>query len=741
MMTTEKAPTPDAIIHAAARLLAVCDGAVAEDGRGYNRYDGPTVRSIMASRSKSVKQIRALYSILKKYQGQLAQRGINYEDLVPPELPLPPSVGALAANTMPKAPPPPPKKIEAIAVETQYGKQVALVFPYDANIVSMVKETKGRFFDKDGNNSKGLKNCWILKNLDVLVEFMARAKERLPGWPVVLDVEVEAALEDLVSHRAENLEKSHAESATIEIPTKIPLYPYQKAGVAWIDAHGGRALVGDVMGLGKTPQSLGWLLIHPEALPALVVCPSSIRVNWVLQAAKFTGFKCLVLTGKSSIKAFQKVGVEVALEPQAGYDLTIVNYDLFRWKAKEEPKDITKPKPKKKVGSSYVNGIEITKDDEVVASSYNGFKTMIFDEVHKLKDGKSQRSRVAKHLIKDRPYVLGLTGTPLMNRPIEIFNPMRLIAPKVFSDVIEFGKKYCGGYQSRFGWDFTGSSNLEELNVLLRAKGGMIRREKEQVLKELPEKTRVTMPLVLESKEGKAYEAAHEAYRERARELRAERDEWKAKRDAMSDSEWKAYAASHAEEAARKAKLTNLLIDEIEKVKQAAANAKFEEAMKFLLGMAESEEKFLVFATHHEILDRMVAAFQEEKVAVAKIDGRTPQADRPGIVESFQTGKLQVLVGGIRAMSEGLTLTAANKVAFMEFDWNPAQHDQAEDRVHRIGQKNAVTAYYLIAMGTVEEKIVKMIDAKRDVSFSALGEEDRMLREKGIMDSLLDDLT
>ena len=121
-------------------------------------------------------------------------------------------------------------------------------------------------------------------------------------------------------------------------------------------------------------------------------------------------------------------------------------------------------------------------------------------------------------------------------------------------------------------------------------------------------------------------------------------------------------------------------------------------------------------------------------------EGKLAVGDRVRIKDAFQEGDLEVLVGGIRAASEGLTLTASKTCVFLELDWNPARHQQAEDRIHRISQRFAVTVYYLIACGTLEEKIAALIDSKREVLNSALGEGQRTIEEQGILDAILDEL-
>jgi SWI/SNF-related matrix-associated actin-dependent regulator 1 of chromatin subfamily A len=180
------------------------------------------------------------------------------------------------------------------------------------------------------------------------------------------------------------------------------------------------------------------------------------------------------------------------------------------------------------------------------------------------------------------------------------------------------------------------------------------------------------------------------------------------------------------------------MIDTIEQVKQAAVNAKLDQSIKFILDTHEQEGKILVFASHHATIDRVSEALRGAGVKVGTIDGRVTGPDRMAMVDGFQGGDTEVLVCGIRAASEGLTLTASHTVVVLELDWNPGRHLQAEDRTHRISQKQAVMVYYIVVMGSIEEKIAKMIDSKREIINAAMGEGDRTLSEDGILDSVLD---
>lgn len=778
---TETKPTRDEIVAAASALASVCDGAHERDGHGYNGMDSVVAKSILGSRIKTDRQIRALWNILRKYHKQLSGMGFEYAQLVPPPAP---SAGDDRRVYQDRGLVPPPPKREGVfldVIQTPYGSQVTLQFEYDKHLVGAVQKLPKRWFDKEGKNT-GIKSCW---SIPADLQSVQGALLAFGDVKVELSPSVKAIFEKAEAAYAE----SRSASADLEIPTKLPLYPFQRAGVKWIDDRNGRAFDADDMGAGKSPTALGWLALRRErALPALVLAPATLRVNWVRETAKFTDFKCLVVSGSSSLKQFVKLGNRLGFDasdrPLPGYDLTILNYDLLSVEtAKTWIKMLIKDEqvvyataelaqvgkaaiPLLEKAMAKAGGAEIRNRLWKVITEINnlgdaargirmpryirvfvngiplpdfmkaGYQTLICDESHALKEVDAQRTMAALSISKLVKHAICLTGTPIKNRPKEIWSQTQIVDPKIFPKFFDFGIKFCNGHQTRFGYDWSGASNLEELDRVLRSTI-LIRRMKNQVLTELPEKTRVTIPFIIDEKLEKKYQKEAEPALERVARMKTERDEWKTFMGSMSTADQKKYASAHAEEASRKGRLHGQMVKDIEKIKQAAVDVKLEQSIQFILDTQEQVGKVLVFCMHHSTTDRIVAALEKEGIKTGVIDSRVDPAKRDPIKDAFQEGDTQVLVCGILAASEGLTLTAASTVIAVEFAWNPAQHDQAEARAHRDGQKNAVTVYYLIALGTVEEAIVKMVEAKREISNSVLGETDRTINEDGILDAII----
>lgn len=766
----EAQPTRAEILRAAEVLAGQCDGAVALDGMGYNSVDSPVAKSIMRSRRQTDRQLRTLWSILGKYRAQLERLGVDYGTLVPPSCP-PRGVDEQFLV--------PANRVRLAWVDTKRGNRIAIVFAYDPKMNEFLKgirksPTSPPWFDAE-------MKAWVLPDDFDLMDSIAKAiKGHDPAIEVVLDPELQGAIENARQAKIRAYEESRAASASIDVPTKLPLYPFQMAAVKWIEDRGGRALLADDMGIGKTVQALGYLARHPEALPALIVCPATLRANWYKETIRFTSFRPLIVSSKTSLRAFLNLGVDTALGPQPGYDIVIVNYDLFEaetpamWvRALERGDKSVIPNllqagqyAMKALNNAYAKSSDIEAKTRLLkvigdiarkGSKANrrkfikvfangtplseflaaGFQTLVCDEIHYLKDTKSQRSLAMEQVSMNVKNVIGLTGTPILNRPIELWSQVHIVNPKVFPDWMRYAKDFCGAKLGRFGLDVSGATNLERLDHELRVV--MLRRLKKDVLTELPEKIRITIPIALD-KGMKEYQKEAKPVIERLTAIKKERDALKDLMGSMGDAERATYLAAHAEQTVKRNKLTNVAIEDIEKLKAIATSVKFDDSVNFILDAHEQQGKIVVFMVHHETIDRMVEALEKEKLKVGRIDGRVPVPAREPIKDAFQDGDTDILVCGIRAASEGLTLTASHTVITVEFDWNAARHQQCEDRVHRIGQTVSPTMYYLVAMGTIEERIVAMIDAKSAVVNSALGEGERTVEEHGILDAILDNL-
>ena len=544
--------------------------------------------------------------------------------------------------------------------------EIKVSFPFSTIDLDKVKSLPGRtYFSKD--------RTWS-------VPFTASSVEALASWGFQLDPVLTKyrtlknklsagqilEREDLLWLRdLEGDKATMAEVSADEIPDipglKGTLMPFQKAGVAFIERKRGRVIIGDEMGLGKTVQALAWLQLHPELRPAVIVCPAVAKGVWLNHV-------------KNWMSNVGKIQVLSGSKPQAvEADITIINYDIL---PNEYEKYIDPDTGKKKKRELPRTGwVDYLKD--------MGPKVVIADECHYFKNNGANRTLGMKKLMKGVPHILPISGTFIINRPIEGYNAINAVDPSLFPNYINYGCRYCAGKDNGFGWDFSGASNTGELYQKLQSI--MIRRVKADVLKDLPDKMYSFVPLELSNRE--EYDRANN-------ELIA----------------W--IAENYGDKVASKAKNAEALV-RFNYLKQLTSKGKMNQVISWIRDFLESDGKLVVFATYKTTIDRIMNEFKGISV---KIDGTTPQEKRPEIEAQFQTDpNIRLFVGNTKAAGVAITLTASSSVAFVELPWAPGEISQASDRCHRIGQKNAVTIYYLLAEETMDETIALILDAKREV--------------------------
>lgn len=414
------------------------------------------------------------------------------------------------------------------------------------------------------------------------------------------------------------------------------LLPFQRTGVNFAIAKGGRLLLADDMGLGKTIQAVCIAAFYRKEWPLLVVVPSSVRFTW--EQAFLQWLPSLnpehinvVVTGKDRLTT----GL-----------VNIVSFDLL---SKLE-KQLKTP-----------------------------FKVVIIDESHFLKNIKTARCRAAMPLLKMAKRVILLSGTPAMSRPAELYTQIIAVKPTFFPQFHAFGLRYCDAKRHTWGWDYSGSSNLGELKLLLE-EAVMLRRLKSDVLSQLPAKQRkmvVVAPGRISAKARASLDAA-------AKEMTTKDNSKGQQREAL-------ILFFHR-----------------------TAEAKIPCVIEYILDLLESgREKFLVFAHHKVVLDAITKELERKKVQHIRIDGATSSADREQLCQQFQLSERHaVAVLSITAANMGLTFSSADLVVFAELFWNPGVLMQAEDRVHRIGQSNSVGIHYLVARGTADDYLWPLIQEK-----------------------------
>lgn len=429
------------------------------------------------------------------------------------------------------------------------------------------------------------------------------------------------------------------------MPTKP--YPFQLVGAKKIRKFKGRALLADEMGLGKTLQALFWSFKTKKARPIIVVCPSSLKINWQREAEKHVGMMSEILEGQKTPKR----------KPIQHHPIFIINYDIL---------------------SYWVDWLR-SLDPQVI----------IFDEVHYIKNRSSKRYKASQELAKDVKHVIAISGTPLTNRPAELWTTLNIVRPDLYKSFWAFAQKYCKPTRRPWGWEYKGATNLPTLHKEL-TDNLMIRRLKTDVLRDLPDKKRIIVPVQL--KKFKEY-----------REATTRFIEWLSKKD-----------ISKAKSAARAEALVKLGY-----LKRLAAELKLEFTMEWIDNFLEdSDGKLVVFAKHQKIIKPL---YQKYRKMAVLVDGSVKGEKRQDAVDQFQMNKkVRLFFGNLQAAGVGLTLTKASVFLFAELDWVPADHLQAEDRIHRIGQLEHVFIYYLIALRTIEEDLADIIVNKQSISNAVL---------------------
>ena len=536
-------------------------------------------------------------------------------------------------------------------------------------VMSIVKGVMGRKWDAANKAwrvpvSQG---AFLKGRLDGIYQPLADAIAAVDGMSNVIESQAERiALSSAASlHDDEKIEEMRSRLAE-QFPEGRELYPFQYVGVRFVELAGGRALIGDDMGVGKTIQALAYSALHPENHPVLVVAPANVKYNWVKEYKTWLPNLSVeaVKNGKSDI-------------PDT--DVVVINYDLMK--------------------------------KQQLALEERGFNIVIFDESHYLKNSKAQRTQASLAVANGSKDVVCLSGTAITNRPIEFFTTLNLLRPVEFGNFFTYAKRYCDAQHNGWGWDFKGSSNEAELHE--RTKTFTIRRLKKEVMDELPDKIRQVVDVVPTPKEMKAYKNAQATWL----------------------NEYHMHKSSGSIPA-------GFVLNMLTELRHHCGILKVSATADWVRNYNEVTGKpTIVFAHHKDVVAALVDELKDD-FKIGLITGEVSAEKRQERVEAFQAGQIDVMICSTVAAKEGLTLTRADTVAFIEREWSPAWEEQAEDRVNRIGQEaETVHAVYLSVTGTIDEKFNSVVEEKRAVIQSILDGGDAVERQgiaKALLESMVD---
>jgi SWI/SNF-related matrix-associated actin-dependent regulator 1 of chromatin subfamily A len=539
---------------------------------------------------------------------------------------------------------------------TKQGKFFRISFKYSPFLIEKVKELPGRGYDPTNK-------CWVVPEAH---EAEVRSFGQRYNFQFGLDIEDENVG---VIPELPVLETP--------IPLKMNLFPFQGTGVAY-SLQKKRLIIGDQPGLGKTAQAIA-TITAASAFPCLVICPSSLKINWQREWHMWTDKKAMILNDnvKQNFHLFYESGLT---------QVFIVNYESLK---KYFVHSINKPENAK----LRLNHIKFKEQFTGI------FKSVIIDESHRVKSLATQQTKFTKGICTGKEYILALTGTPVINKPKDLISQLGIIEQlAAFGGYKNFVQRYCSGPNE--------ASNLRELNYKLNL-NCFYRRDKQDVLKDLPAKMRqVALCEIATRKEYADAEASLVQYLIK-------------------------YKDADDEKIARS--LRGEIMVMIGILKNISARGKLKDVFEFVDDILESGEKLVIFAHLKEV----ISAIHKQYPAAVTITGDDSMSYRQFAVDSFQKNPDQkLIICSIKAAGVGLTLTASSRVAFVELPWTAADCDQCEDRCHRIGQDDSVTCTYFLGQNTIDEKIYRIIQTKREIAATVTGATEQI--EESIVDLVAD---
>jgi len=417
------------------------------------------------------------------------------------------------------------------------------------------------------------------------------------------------------------------------------LFDFQKEAINFIYNNCGKALLAMTMGTGKTIVALGYIdKVGFDRI--LIVCPASLKIHWQRHIESWLKEKSFIVnSGKDEIPDERFV---------------IVNYDLLV-KLEERLKEY---KP----------------------------ELIVFDEIHFIKNQNAKRSQAAKNISIYSRFKIGLTGTPILNRPTEIWNPIKTLDANLLPGFWTFARRYTYIQQTRWGVQFIGAKNLDELREFLK-KTIVYRKTLEEISEfELPPFKRILVPIP----KTKAMRMLDESLLKSVIKGRWTREKFSKVMTSLSE------------------------------FRQKALEIKLPFALEFVESLLENEDRIVIFLWHKKAVEALKQFCNKRSIPYSILIGETPIKARQKEVDKFQNGESKVFIGNIIAAGVGLQLTAASTAVFLEVDWVPGNLIQAEKRLHRIGTRKFVKFYYLVLEGTIEERMIKLLNKKAEIAHEIL---------------------
>ena len=537
-------------------------------------------------------------------------------------------------------------------------------FPYDADVVDIIRDQQVRFWNKDTKEWELPLSC--LENL----------VDKLHNYEIMI-----------------NADENVFEPKKVEIPSgfeyKTKPYKHQEDGVIYGIQHD-KWLLGDEQGLGKTKEVIDLAVIkklQKGYKHCLIICGvNGLKWNWVNEIETHSNEKAWIIgqrvnrKGKTVIDGNQnKYDDLVHLlreddHPINDHYFIITNIESLRYKVDTGVTEIDK------------NGEEVKVYEYPIADvlfdlcNTNKIQMIAFDELHKCKNISSEQGKQLLGITTET--MIGMSGTPLMNQPMDLYIILKWLGYETHS-FYSFKNHYCemGGYND---YEIIGYKNLDELQKKLDAI--MLRRKKEDVL-DLPEKIYVDEFVEMTPKQA-------QIYKEASNDIMTNIDKIKASNNPLSEMIRLRQATGY----------TGILSSTI------MESAKLDRMKELVDDALENGRQVVIFSNWTQITNAVEKKLSGYSLSV--ITGDTKDEDRQTIKDNFQEGKSKIMIGTIGAMGTGLTLTAGSVEIFMDEPWNKANKEQAEDRCHRIGQNSNLTIYTLMCKNTIDERIHEIVEQK-----------------------------
>jgi len=507
---------------------------------------------------------------------------------------------------------------------------------------------------------------------------------------------------------------------------KIQPYDYQKKAIKFFEINDGISILGDQPGVGKTCPAFAYASKYK--LKTLVVCPASLKLMWRKEILKFTNENAFVYKLKPKKKSklithtkeeslfhitnYEAIESYIKLEYHHKCSGNILQTKGGMGKCTWEQTDLTKQYKKcpicENTGTVKSRIVDLVYFNDAFGQEINpaDYDLIIIDECHRMKELKTTWTKIIHRAFACIPKKLLLSGTVIKSRPFEFFSTLNFIMPEEWKNSHEFGVRYGAGYQDNFGWNYNGASNLEEL--FTRVSPYFLRRLKRDVLKELPPKTYLEIPLELDDKEYAEYQKLKEGV----------------KKEIVDGKE---------------VEKKDSYLTSVHKLKKFLGKIKVKKAKEIIEDIIDGGEKVVVISDYQEMAEEIADMFKGISVLHT---GSLSDVDKQTSVDRFQEEKeIKVFSGMVIASGVGNTLTAASKLIKLGFSWTPSDEEQVEDRIHRASTTaDTIEIITLYCLDTIDEDIMELLNEKSYIVTKALDNKEYKKQSTTVDESIFKDL-